>query len=312
MVARKGAGAKLSGVKLKQSESAGLLVDDPGLSEQGGLDVEMEGCEVECNGKAGDGCACPTGTWGPKCLPCACGDKGTCDEGKSGTGACACDGGSACDDGDPCTVEHCSGGSSCVVADAANGTDCGGGATCQAGVCSAGLAQPSPAQVFFTEIMQNPLAVMDQNGEWFELYNATSFSLSLEGCVLSDDGSDALTVGPGAVIAPGDYVVFASSADPALNGNLPSVTEAFGGSINLGNASDSIKLTCAGKLVDEVTWDDGVTFPDPSGASMALCPGFFTPAANDDGANWSASASAWPSSTDKGSPGADNQGVSCP
>jgi len=36
------------------------------------------------------------------------------------------------------------------------------------------------------------------------------------------------------------------------------------------------------------------------------------PAANDDGANWSASASAWPGSTDKGSPGTGNQGVSCP
>ena len=45
-------------------------------------------------------CPCPTGYWGPKCLPCTC-VNGICDDGGEGTGVCLCDMGWG---GDRCNV----------------------------------------------------------------------------------------------------------------------------------------------------------------------------------------------------------------
>jgi hypothetical protein len=56
-------------------------------------------------------------------------------------------------------------------------------------------------------------------------------------------------------------------------------------------------------VVDEVYYDGGPGFPDPSGASMHLMPGALDATSNDDGANWCISAEPY-GDGDLGTPGA--------
>jgi hypothetical protein len=74
---------------------------------------------------------------------------------------------------------------------------------------------------------------------------------------------------------------------------------------DLSNGTDDLTLSCSGNVLDTVAWDNGATFPNPIGSSIALCPDKFSKEANDLGANWSTSSQPW-SGGDNGSPGAAN------
>ena len=98
----------------------------------------------------------------------------------------------------------------------------------------------SVANLFITEIMANPGAVSDTQGEWFELYNPTLDSIDLSGIVLSDDGANSHTIsnsGP-LLINPGDYFVMARNGDTTLNGGFSA--DYVYSNFSLGNSSDQI------------------------------------------------------------------------
>ena len=162
--------------------------------------------------------------------------------------------------------------------------------------------------LLITELMTNPDNVMDIDGEWIEVYNASDRALTLNGLVLysSIDGdyhkvdSDVLIV-----VDPGDYAVLGSNANPVLNGNVAIDYE--WSDFDLDNEFDGVTLEADGVTIDEVEWDDGATFPDDPGASMNLDPGFMDITANDAGDAWCSSTLNWDAATDKGSPGSDNQ-----
>jgi len=60
-------------------------------------------------------------------------------------------------------------------------------------------------------------------------------------------------------------------------------------------------------MIDQVTYDDGLTFPDPNGASMNLDIGHYNYLDNDNGANWCLGVTSY--NGDLGTPGSAN--VSC-
>jgi len=71
--------------------------------------------------------------------------------------------------------------------------------------------------------MQDPAAVPDTAGEWFEIYNASRRTLDLNGWTLRDDGSDEHRIvasGP-LLVAPGGYLVLGRESDVTLNGGAP-------------------------------------------------------------------------------------------
>jgi hypothetical protein len=143
----------------------------------------------------------------------------------------------------------------------------------------------NPGDVVINEIMQNPSAVADSEGEWLELYNASPMPIDLNGWVLSDADSDQHIIDNGGPlnIAPGGYLLLGNNPDPITNGGVP-IDYAYGTALNLANGSDELILTAPDSVeVDRVAWDNGMTFPDPDGASMSLQ----LPAQdNNDGANW--------------------------
>ena len=158
-----------------------------------------------------------------------------------------------------------------------------------------------------TEIMQNPAAVADTAGEWFEVYNATSQAIDLNGWTIADAGTDRHHIqtpnGEPLWLPAGGYLVLGRNADANTNGGVP-VAYRYAG-FTLGNADDEIiLLDGAGTEIDRVAYDGGPAFPNPDGAAMQLIRPDLD---NALGANWRSAPDPWPGSAgDRGSPGAAN------
>ncbi len=158
--------------------------------------------------------------------------------------------------------------------------------------------------IVINEIMQNPSAVADDQGEWFELFNASDSDVDINGWAIKDDGSDSHTIDNGGslIISAGGYLVLGINGDIATNGGV-NVDYVYSG-ITLGNSDDEIVLIYSDGFteVDRVNYDNGATFPDPNGASMELN----NPANdNNDGTNWAEATSAF-GDGDFGTPGSQN------
>jgi len=105
------------------------------------------------------------------------------------------------------------------------------------------------ADVVINEIIQNPSAVTDANGE----------------------------------VPAGGFLVLAANADSGSNGGV-AVDYEYGGGFFLSNSGDELILEDLGATeIDRVEWDNGATFPDPNGASMSLRNPTLD---NNVGANW--------------------------
>lgn len=157
--------------------------------------------------------------------------------------------------------------------------------------------------VVINEILQNPSAVGDAAGEWFELANPNAFAVNLRGWTLKDDGSDLHTISPDAdlLVPAGGYLVLGASADPLVNGGAP-VDYSYGTGMSLGNGADEIVLVAGLVEIDRVDYDGGSEFPDPNGASMELVDWMLD---NGVGANWTVAVQAF-GDGDFGTPGAAN------
>lgn len=175
---------------------------------------------------------------------------------------------------------------------------------CEAGQCVA-PGPPAAGGLVITELMPNPAATTDDDGEWIELVNVGAAAVDLEGCVLYDGANDEDVVNTGAalVVPPGGVVVFAKVADVAQNGGVPGVAYAFGGSFSLTNTGDAVRLECDGAVIDEVVYLE--TWPFAAGAAMQLDAAAHDAAANDALASW-CTATAVYGAGDLGTPGQAN------
>ncbi|HGY56958.1 MAG TPA: T9SS type A sorting domain-containing protein [Caldithrix abyssi] len=162
----------------------------------------------------------------------------------------------------------------------------------------------STPDIVINEIMQNPNAVGDDVGEWYELYNAGDTDVDINGWIMKDNDTDVDTIQNGGplIISAGGYLVLGINDTTSVNGgvNVDYVYKNF----LLSNSSDEIVLLLSDGVseVDRVEWDNGATFPDPTGKSMELInPGYD----NNDGTNWQ-EATATYGDGDMGTPGALN------
>lgn len=165
------------------------------------------------------------------------------------------------------------------------------------------VADLLPGDLVITELFVNPSGNAEGPLEWAEVYNPGETAIDLLGLELADLGTDRFTVPSSLIVEPGAYVVLGGSVDPVANGGAP-VALAWTG-IQLGNGDDELILRAAGVDVDAVAWDDGLTFPDPSGRSISLSDGLDA-ATNDDGAAWCEAVSTFGTLGDFGTPGAPN------
>lgn len=167
------------------------------------------------------------------------------------------------------------------------------------------IADLTLGDLVITEVMKDPAAVNDSAGEWFEVWikDTLSGTLDLQGLVISDQGSDSISISSSTIVNPGDYVVFALNGDSTLNGGLSADYDYS--SLSLGNGDDELLLTAGNVLLEVIEWDGGSIWPNPNGASMSLDPTMKSDGLNDDGANWCESTSSY-GDGDLGTPGAEN------
>lgn len=175
------------------------------------------------------------------------------------------------------------------------------------GAVPALAAPPNPGDLIINEVMQNPSSVTDAYGEWFEVYNASSVTVDLDNCVVSDDGSDSFTIATGTSVAPGQYFLFCNDGDLADNGGMicdyswAPYTQMY-----LGNSGDEIIITCDSTEIDRIEYDGGPNWPDPSGAAMQYSVPNTGDTSNNVASNWSAPTTSQYVTGDYGTPGAKN------
>jgi hypothetical protein len=160
-------------------------------------------------------------------------------------------------------------------------------------------------ELVINEVMRDPEAVLDDFGEWFEIYNVTDTAIDLRGLQVRDENWESFTVVDSVVVAPGGMVVLGVDANPATNGGVEIAFSYDFGVFSLGNGADALVLAHGGVDLDAVTWDDGVTFPAFAGAAMALDPAHLDAGLNDDGSSWCSAVSSY-GAGDLGTPGGEN------
>ena len=183
---------------------------------------------------------------------------------------------------------------------------------------------PKPANdinvgdLVITEVMQNPAAVADAVGEYFEIHNTTGAAIDIRGLVLRDQASDKFTIPfdefdpkePPIEVPANGYYVFGADDDTAVNGGVTVDYDYSRANMVLSNGPDELELANDNGVLDSISWDGtGTSWPDPEGASMNLEPTVLNEVDNDNGGNWCTSATVL-SGGDLGTPGAAND--SCP
>lgn len=158
-------------------------------------------------------------------------------------------------------------------------------------------SSPYDGAVIINELMIDPWAVADADGEWVELRNTTNVGVHLAGWTLSGGASGAMNL-PATTLAANDFLVLCRNAHPAQNGGISGAWAAA--AMNVANSGDSLWLyDASSQQVDVVAW--GSSF---SGASWEVRDPW-----QDNfsvgGANW-ALASATFGLGDYGTPGQEN------
>jgi len=163
----------------------------------------------------------------------------------------------------------------------------------------------APIKIIITEIMINPDSVSDLNGEWFEIYNAGTETVNINGWVLSDKGTDSHTISNGGTlnIASEEYLVLGIDTNRTTNGNYPCNYKYT--NFSLSNGGDEIIIKDGSTVIDSISYDDGTNWPVPTGASAVF---IGTPEDDNDlYINWEASTLRLDNFSgtigDKGSPG---------
>ncbi len=164
-----------------------------------------------------------------------------------------------------------------------------------------------PADIVINEVMQNPAVLSDTDGEWFEVYNAGTNDVDMNGWYIMDADYDTTVIDNGGplVIHPGEYKVLGRNA-VAMAGEGVTLFYQYSG-FTLGNSADELVLADPGMVVmAAINWDGGPVWPDPSGYSMQ----WTGVGDNNDGATWVDMGAPAFGNGDRGTPGSVNDWVS--
>lgn len=112
-----------------------------------------------------------------------------------------------------------------------------------------------PLSIRITELMPNADASAT---DWVELYNPTDAAIDLEGCSLTDDGTDRVTFSDSLTVEPGGYVVIASSRETGENMPAALVEPHYLFTATefelTAPGGDQVILTCGDRVIDRVDY----------------------------------------------------------
>jgi len=163
-------------------------------------------------------------------------------------------------------------------------------------------ALPADALII-TEIMNDPDAIDDAFGEWFEVFNNTSVDMNLFGVQVEDLGTNSFVVVDDVWVGPSEHALFGRHEDPDANGGIV-LDYVYGTSFWLSNSEDEIIITFDGDELDRVEfWDPD--WPDLAGSAMSLDISAYDTTTNDDYSAWCLAQDVY-GDGDLGTPGGDN------
>jgi hypothetical protein len=142
------------------------------------------------------------------------------------------------------------------------------------------------------EVLSNPGGtITDANGEWFEVYNAGSRRVKMQGMVIADSAASGRRpyhlIASNLIVEPGAYVTLGNTTNTTNNGGVP-VDYAYGAALALANSLDALKIA-------RVFGTDTLTIDRTQYASAAISAQngisreLINPAldnSNMDGSNW--------------------------
>jgi hypothetical protein len=185
----------------------------------------------------------------------------------------------------------------------------GGGSSVTFSVLSSVDRPPVPGDLVITEVHRNPtVATNEYTHEWFEVFNASTDGISIDGLEIEDNNDLHVVAAPGVSIPPGGYAVFAYSAVPAENGGVTAIAAYGVSNLQLANGDDELHLRYMGMEIDVIDWAS--TWPGGSGVSMCLRTPY--PPDNNVQAAWADSVGAFGTGGDAGSPGVASDATNCP
>jgi beta-lactamase superfamily II metal-dependent hydrolase len=113
---------------------------------------------------------------------------------------------------------------------------------------------PGAQPLVINELMADPNAATDANGEWFELYNTTAAAINIQGYTIASANDAGFTIASSVSVPAGGYVVLARVTSSGTNGGV-TVDYTYGSAVNLANTSDWLVLRdAANSTVDSVAW----------------------------------------------------------
>lgn len=176
----------------------------------------------------------------------------------------------------------------------------------------AAASPSSPGDVTITEFQADSQEVAQYYGEWFEVYNNSGTTLSLQGVTFTST-TGSFTVDIPLLVGVEDYVVFGASDE----GTDTAATDFNGGAtvdyvydyfttINLSQSGDTLVATYGSLTLDTLEWDSSWTVSKDY-AHQASLNAFNLEWANDFAFNWCSSGTRYPLSNMFGTPGASNE-----
>ena len=232
-------------------------------------------------------------------------DAGTADAGTPDAGTA--DAGTA-DAGTPDAGTPLCAGQTCPCSTTASAGWCVVGETCTAGACVSGTLVGA---LVISEIMNDPDAVADMLGEWFEVYNRSETPVDLRGVRVRGGGTEMFEIiGAGPVLVAGHgYAVLGITGDTATNGGV-TLTFAYGSAMTFGNTGTDVVTLLASDgttVIDTVTYGTtvGSGWPVAVGRTKSLRPMIPDATTNDQGTAWCPGGPVY-GRGDFGTPGAAN------
>ena len=170
---------------------------------------------------------------------------------------------------------------------------------------------PAVGDLVIHEVMIDPSAVSDADGEWVEIYNRGGSPVDLLDHRLADDNKDDSVIvetwSGSLIVDPGEFVLICSLDDYFDNGGVDChgviEYETWGGGFALSNSGDEvILLTPDGDVLDAVEYGEGFSV---AGVAMGLDNDWVTHTGNDKESHWCEQDSRM-SFGDEGTPGRSN------
>lgn len=160
-------------------------------------------------------------------------------------------------------------------------------------------------ELLITEIMYDPSALADTEGEWFEVFNNSGRILNLEHLVITRDDANQYTVSGPVDLQPGTFIVFKRTEQAT-----GAAGHVYGSAISLTNTGAVLSLSNEapeggpGSLIFSVDYGTE-SFPSAAGASISLSPGLTDPVNAVLGTSWCVATSVYETG-DAGTPGLAN------